>query len=196
MKYNCHSNLFCQIQGVQWLEMKEGKVPATLSTRPWQACANSSKSAVSAVVLQASLYAATRLQETERNQLEQVVQSRMYTCGSELFPPESPLHDTVICRQPLNCCDTMETQYFSSVCAKFPPVCYFCGSPEETLAEDECAQTLKTQYAVVRPICFLCRSDGKHPATWGASNVAKRSKPWTMLCKCSFSIYAKSCNYL
>ena len=123
------------------------------------------------------VYAATRLHETEKNQLEQVVQSRMYTCGSELFPPESPLHDTVICRQSLNCCDTMETQYFSSICVKFRPVCYFCGSPEETLSEDECVQTLKKQYAVVRPICFLCRSDGKRPATWGASNVAKRSKP-------------------
>ena len=68
------------------------------------------------------------------------------------------------------------TQYLSSVCVKFP-VCYFCGSPEETLAEDECVQTLKTLYAVVRPICFFGRSDGKRPATWGASNVAKRSKP-------------------
>ena len=31
--------------------------------------------------------------------------------------------------------------------------------------------------AVVCPICFLCHSDGKHPATWGASSVVKRSKP-------------------
>ena len=65
------------------------------------------------------VYAATRLYETEKNQLEHTVQSRMYTCGSELFPPESPLHNTVICRQSLICCDTIETQYFSSVCVNF-----------------------------------------------------------------------------
>ena len=56
------------------------------------------------------------------------------------------------------------------------PVCWFCGSPEEMLAEDELMRSLKDEYAVVRPICFLCRSDGKRPATWGPSNVAKQAK--------------------
>ena len=42
--------------------------------------------------------------------------------------------------------------------------------------EDEYMQNLRSEYAVVRPICFLCRSDGKMPATWGASNVSKKSK--------------------
>ena len=44
------------------------------------------------------------------------------------------------------------------------------------LAEDDLVRSLKDEYAVVRPICFLCRSDGKRPATWGASNVSKRAK--------------------
>ena len=71
----------------------------------------------------------------------------------------------------------MEAKYYSSSCTTFPPVCWYCASPEETLADDELVQDLRGQFAVVRPICFLCRSDGKRPATWGACNVAaKRSR--------------------
>ena len=44
------------------------------------------------------------------------------------------------------------------------------------LAEDELVRSLKDEYAVVRPICFLCRSDGKRPVTWGASNIAKQAE--------------------
>lgn len=122
------------------------------------------------------VYAAGTLGLNERNYVKLVVDSKMYSCGSALFPPNSPLHSTVICRQALTCNEPVKTQYYSSVCVTFPPVCWFCGSPEETLTDDELIQRMRSEYAVVRPICFLCRSDGKRPATWGASNVAKRTK--------------------
>ena len=44
------------------------------------------------------------------------------------------------------------------------------------LNSDEFIQGIRTEYAIVRPICFLGRSDGKRPATWGAPNVAKRAR--------------------
>ncbi len=121
------------------------------------------------------VYASATLSSDERKHLKHVLHSGIYTCGCELFPPA--LHDAVICRQALTCKDPMETQYYSSVCVSFPPVCWFCGCPEEMLADDEFVQNLRTEYAIVRPICFLCRSEDKRPATWGACNVAaKRSK--------------------
>ena len=122
------------------------------------------------------VFAAGTLSTVQRDHLKLIIGGKMYTCGSGLFPPQSPLHETVICRQALSCTDPMEAQYYSSVCTKFPPVCWFCGSPEEMLSDDELVMNLRSEYAIVRPICFLCRSDGKRPATWGASNVAKRSK--------------------
>ena len=122
------------------------------------------------------VYTAASLSSEERNRLKCLAETRVYTCGSTLFPPESPLHRTIVCRQTLNCSSVMETQYYSGVSTAFPPVCWHCASPEEMLTNDEFMEDLRSQYAVVRPICFLCRSDGKRPATWGASNVAKRSK--------------------
>lgn len=112
----------------------------------------------------------------ERTPLKQIISDGAYTCGSVLFPPNSSLHSTVFCRQALSCSDPIETQYYSSVCVSFPPVCWFCGAPEEMLTDDEFIRNLRQEYAIVRPICFLCRSDGKRPATWGASNVAKRAR--------------------
>ena len=72
--------------------------------------------------------------------------------------------------------EKLSTLDYSGVATTFPPVCWFCASPEEMLTNDEFMDGLRSQYAVVRPICFLCRSNGKRPATWGANNVAKRSK--------------------
>jgi hypothetical protein len=122
------------------------------------------------------VYAAASLASVERNRLKCLAETHVYTCGSILFPPESPLHHTIVCRQTLSCSSPMETQYYSGAATAFPPVCWYCASPEETLTNDDFMEDLKSQFAVVRPICFLCRSDGKRPATWGASNVAKRKK--------------------
>ena len=122
------------------------------------------------------VYTAGALTPDEKKCLKPLINGRMYSCGCELFPPDHPLHSTVIVRQAANCSDPMEAHYYNATCVSFPPVCWFCGSPEEMLAEDELVRSLKDEYAVVRPICFLCRSDGKRPATWGASNIVKQAK--------------------
>ncbi len=85
----------------------------------------------------------------------------LYMCYSMLFPPSSQYHSSIITRANLSCADAIEFQYYSATLAKFPPVCCHCGGPEESLVEDELVRDLKQGKQVVRPICFLCRSDGK-----------------------------------
>ena len=45
----------------------------------------------------------------------------------------------------------------------FPQVCYYCGVEEECLVEDEEMKHKMTEFAVVHPLCFLCKSEGKKP---------------------------------
>ena len=99
-----------------------------------------------------------------------------YTCGCVLFPPTSPHHSTIVSRANISCRDCIEAQYYSASLVKFKPVCSHCGGPEETLVEDELVRDLKQRKEVVRPICCLCRTEGKEPHTWGASSNHKRKK--------------------
>ena len=86
------------------------------------------------------VYAASTLSYQEKTLLKQAKDTNVYTCGSELFTPNTPLHGTVVCRQALTCTHPMEAQYYSSSCPTFPPVCWYCASPEEMLADDELVQ--------------------------------------------------------
>ena len=45
----------------------------------------------------------------------------------------------------------------------FPQVCYYCGVEDECLVEDEEMKHKMTEFAVVHPLCFLCKSEGKKP---------------------------------
>ena len=119
------------------------------------------------------VYAEATLSRKEKDMLCEL--ERSYTCGSILFPPTSPYHSSIVTRANLTCRDFVEAQYYSSSLIKFKPVCSHCGGPEETLVEDELVRTLKKRKQVVRPICFLCRSEGKEPHTWGATSN-KREK--------------------
>ena len=102
---------------------------------------------------------------------------RDFTCGSILFPPLSPYHSTIIVRTNITCQNPIEAQYYSCRLVNFPPVCSHCGAPEEALVEDQLVRDLKQRKQIVRPICFLCRADGKAPHTWGAStNASKKRK--------------------
>ena len=56
----------------------------------------------------------------------------------------------------------------------FPPVCYYCGLGEETLVDNDEMKELRTSYAVVLPLCFICKSEGKSPICKRPSNVAKQ----------------------
>ena len=52
----------------------------------------------------------------------------------------------------------------------------FSSAQEETLINDSETVELKKQFAIVRPICFLCRSRGKRPTTRQPNLVAKKKK--------------------
>ena len=73
----------------------------------------------------------------------------------------SALVDTVVVRQTIGCASPIETQYYSATLVSFPPVCYYCGASEESLVEDDNTHQLKQDYAIVWPLCFLCKSQGK-----------------------------------
>ena len=122
------------------------------------------------------IFSACRLSEEQKVVVAQAVELHLYTCGSVLFPPTSPHHSTIVVRQALTCNDPVEAQYYSATLVSFPPVCYYCGMAEETLVNDDEFRELKQQYSVVRPICFMCKSQGKHPFTSHPNNMAKRKK--------------------
>ena len=102
--------------------------------------------------------------------------SRMFSCGMPLFVPESPQHKTIVVRQKITCTSVIEAQYYSAKLVKLPPVCYWCGAAEETLVHDERITELKRQFQIVRPICYLCLSEGKQPFTSHPNNMAKRPR--------------------
>ena len=90
------------------------------------------------------VYAASTLSYQKKTLLKLAKDTNIYTCGSELFPPNTPLHGTIVCRQALTCTHSMEAPYYSSSCTTFPPVCWYCASPEEMLADDELVQDLRS----------------------------------------------------
>ena len=103
-------------------------------------------------------------------------ETNLYTCGSPLFSEGTPLASTVITREALTCGSPIETQYYSAVLVHFPPVCYYCDLGEETLVDDDEMKELQTSYAVVLPLCFICKSEGKSTICKRPSNVAKWAK--------------------
>ena len=70
----------------------------------------------------------------------------------------------------------MEAQYYSSKLVSFPLVCYYCGVTEESFVDDDALKHLREEYAVVRPLCFLCQSEGKTPFVKMPTNVKKRRR--------------------
>ena len=122
------------------------------------------------------VYSARKLSLNEKVLLDVVVEDKTYTCRAAVFPPSSPLADTVVVRQNIGCPNPMEAQYYSATLVSFPPVCYFCAVGEECLVEDDSIRELRKEYAVVRPICFLCKAEGKTPYVRMPSNVRKRPR--------------------
>ena len=97
-------------------------------------------------------------------------ESRLYVCGSSLFPEDSPLADTVVVREAVICKTPIESQYYSSVLVHFPPICYYCGLGEESLVDDDELVELRKTYSLI------CISSGKEPFCKLPSNVAKKKK--------------------
>ena len=70
----------------------------------------------------------------------------------------------------------MECQHYSAKLVSFAPVCYYCGITEDSFVEDAETQQLRQEYAVVRPLCFLCKSEGKTPFVKMPTNVKKHRR--------------------
>ena len=118
-----------------------------------------------------------KLSHSEFDALTRVKDSKLYTCGSALFPPGSVVADTIVVKEALSCTSPIERQYYSSVLVKLPPMCYYCGIGDESqFVNDQEIKELCQCYAVVLPICFLCKSKGKKVYTKMPMNVAKRRK--------------------
>lgn len=123
------------------------------------------------------MYSVSKLSREQIALVESIKDSNLYTCGAPLFPPGLPFENSIVVREALVCSSYIETQYYSAVLVHFEPVCYFCGlGGEESLIDNDEIRELKSSYAVVYPICFLCQSDGKSPHCKQPSNMAKRRK--------------------
>ena len=125
------------------------------------------------------IYSATRLLPEEGNEVERLKDEGVYTCGSELLPPDHHLASTVVARMNINCESPIETTYYGSSNAHFPEICFYCGERDsEQLLEDEYIQELKAAYAIVCPLCKGCRSAGKEAKVRQPNNVqcAKRRR--------------------
>lgn len=83
-----------------------------------------------------------------KKMISDTADSKVYTCGSFLFPPASMCNSIIIVQQCLTCQDPVEAQYYSSTIGAFSQVCYHRGAPKETLLNDNEIMELK-----VRPIC-------------------------------------------
>ncbi len=122
------------------------------------------------------VYSVRKLVWNELVLLKSVIEEKIYTCGSAIFTPASQLMDTVVVRQNIGCINPVETQYYSATLVSFPPVCYYCGVEEECFVEDDTIEQLRSEYAVVRPLCFLCKNDGKIPFVKMPRNSRKRPR--------------------
>ena len=122
------------------------------------------------------VYAKSKLKPDERSAIEQVQESHLFTCGSCLFPPDSPFSSVICVRENLSCGDSIELSYFSATLVHFPPVWYWCGLPEETLVRDQEFTELERNYQTAHAICMFCKQEGKQPFTRHPLNAPKRRK--------------------
>ena len=56
------------------------------------------------------VYSFQKLQWNERVLLKDVANEKLYTCGSPLFIPDSPVVETIVVRQNIGCSNPMESQ--------------------------------------------------------------------------------------
>ena len=72
------------------------------------------------------IYSHSKLTLSEVSEIPQIKNSKLYTCGSVLFPPGSS-HENTIVREALVCVKNIKTQYYSSILVHFLPVCCYYG---------------------------------------------------------------------
>ena len=125
---------------------------------------------------QRCIYSQSKLTSEELSMITAIKDSKIYTCGSALFPPQSIYESSIVVREALVCTSPIEAQYYSAKLVHFEPICYFCGLGEDCLVDNDEIRELKRCYSVVSPICFLCYSEGKKPHYRNPSNIAKKLK--------------------
>ena len=120
------------------------------------------------------IYSRKKLNDDEKAQVTDIIESRLYTCGSMLFPPTSEFHTNIVVQRSITCASPMEVSYFSAKLVHFPPTCYWCGGIEEMLLRDNEYHNLSSQFQIVYAICFLCKAEGKACFTRHPLNSCKR----------------------
>ena len=70
----------------------------------------------------------------------------------------------------------METAYYSTKNTTYSPVSFHCGGNQSSICNNDTIRDPKWKYQSVRPICALCFSAGKQPATRGLQNVTAKEK--------------------
>ena len=107
------------------------------------------------------LYKRGKLSKEDKERVERVKESLLYTCGSAFYTEEDPRigQELVVVRRAIQCTDPMETQYYKDL-PHHDPVCCWCGQPGEDLEVDE---VLATQYKCVLPVCKQCKLEKKEP---------------------------------
>ena len=106
------------------------------------------------------VFSNSKLTADEEIALNRIKESCLYACGSALFPQDSPSISSIIVKEALTYASPIEIQYYNAVLVHFPQVCYYCGATGECLIEDDTTVDLRKAYAVVLPLCFLCKSEG------------------------------------
>ncbi|KAK6175079.1 hypothetical protein SNE40_013615 [Patella caerulea] len=123
------------------------------------------------------VYSETKLTYIEKQAVDRLKELNSFTCGSPLFPHSSKYNSSIIVREGLRCCSTMETTYYSKSTVSLPAVCFHCGVAKSSdFAADQNIQSLQAQYSVVRPICVKCKDDGKEAIVRGKRNVKRLRK--------------------
>ncbi len=122
-----------------------------------------------------------KLSAAEANAVEQVKDSKVYTCGSELLSHDHHLASTVVVRIGITFQSPVETGYYGATNVHLPDVCYYCGECDpDLLLDDPYIKELKQQFGTVRSLCRQCHNVGKEANTRALNNMApsaKRRKP-------------------
>ncbi|CAH1269408.1 Hypp4174 [Branchiostoma lanceolatum] len=102
----------------------------------------------------------------QRDQLEQLREEAMYTCGVPWAPEAHPLGDICFVSRGLACSTPVDFHYFSArvksrALSILPLVCWKCGETETLPIAPE----KKEEFQSVHPVCQVCKATGVEERT-------------------------------
>ena len=128
-----------------------------------------------------AIYAEKSPSRDELSRMESYLDDVIYSCGSSLFlDGNNPLSNVFFSRSALVCYTPVEKAFYT--CKKFPGVCSWCGSDDDSSMADSESKELKGLCGGKKayPICKDCIGDGYKPVTHGSEDKTgkdyKRSK--------------------